>query len=501
MSSSWAQLRALVALRWRMVRSRRQRVGLAALGGLALMIVILAVAAGRLVPHDRSFNATLVAPTAFLAYAALALIGPLAAGGGNELFPADDLVPHPVRASTTYFASVVLTPLNIAWVGETTALMSLSAYVTGQRIGTLSALALAAMFIAAMTTCGQAVAWAMTGVRQTEWGIRLIAAIAVLVGAVLVWVAHAGLTSVLDRAPTRWVIVAMLQGAAGDYHLWIPTAVVLLALAMGGLALGARATAYTLRRPPGPAARQQARALRRRSPAPTVGRQLRAIDRASVWRAPALRRGILVMGVLPGAATAAASVEWSALALTGGLVTAGAGLLFGVNAFCLDAGGALWLASCPVAPRDQIRAKAVVLVEVCLACSVIAVLAGAARARGHLTAVDVVTVSSNIAACTAAVVAICLRSSVLRPHRAEMRSTRATPAPPGAMAAQSARLATQTTFIGLAVTGVALTGSPAAPLLLALAIVLWTGASALRSMRRYDDPSIRSKVAITVASG
>jgi hypothetical protein len=464
-------------------------------------VVALAVAAGRLVPHDRSFNATLVAPTAFLVYAGLALIGPLAAGGGNELFPAEDLVPHPVRASTTFFASVVLTPLNIAWVGETTALMSLSAYVAGQRRGGLAALVLTALFVAAMTTCGQAIAWALTGVRQTTWGPRVVATCLALIAVALVAVARVGLTHVLDRAPTRWIVVAMLQGAAGDFHRWIPTAIGLAVLAVLGLALGAWATAYTLRRPPGPAARQLARPVRRRSPGSTVGRQLRAIDRASVWRAPALRRGILVMGVLPGAATAAARVEWSALALTGGLVTAGAGLLFGVNAFCLDGGGSLWLSSSPVSPREQLLSKATVLVEVCLSCSLLAVLAGATRARGQLAAIDLVTVGCNVAACTAMVVATCLKSSVLRPHRAELRSTRATPAPPGAMAAQSARLATQTTFTGLAVTGVALTGDPLAPLLLTMAIVLWALASAHRIVLRYSEPSIRSKVAITVASG
>src|SRR5437764_8422388 len=116
MSDSWTQLRALIWLRWRMVRSKRQRLGLTVLAFAALAVVLLAISAGRVAPHDRSFNAALVTPTAFLVYAALAVIGPMAAGGGNELFPADDLLPHPVRASTTFYASVLLTPLNIAWV-------------------------------------------------------------------------------------------------------------------------------------------------------------------------------------------------------------------------------------------------------------------------------------------------------------------------------------------------------------------------------------------------
>jgi len=69
------------------------------------------------------------------------------------------------------------------------------------------------------------------------------------------------------------------------------------------------------------------------------------------------------------------------------------------------------------------------------------------------------------------------------------------------MAAQSARLATQTTLVGLLVTGVALTGDPAAPLLLTLAVVLWSAASIHRIVLRYNEPSIRANVAITVAAG
>lgn len=501
MSTTVAQLHALLALRWAMVRSRRQRFGLLALALAVLAMVVLGVSGAQLVPQERTFNAALVTPTAFLVYIGLALLGPLAAGGGSELFPASEVVPHPIRPTTTFVASLVLAPLNIAWLGQSAALLALTSYVARDGGGVLAALALTGTFILATTVCGQAIAWWLSGARQTIWGRR---AAWVMVAGALVVVAIAlrvGLTDVVDRSPTRTVVIAMLQGAAGDYRLWGRTLAALVVITLAGLALGVRTTAYTLRRPPGLAARREARTVRRRTPGRTALRQLRTIDRAGIWRAPALRRGVLVIGVLPGAAAAAARVEWPALALTGGLVTAGAGLLFGVNVFCLDGPGALWLSSLPLQPGVHLRAKAVAIAEVCLACSAISVVAGATRARGDLSLVDVVAVAVNVIACTAVVVASCLRSSVVHPHRAEMRGPRDTPAPPGAMAAHSARLAVQTTLVGLLMTAVSLTREAAAPLLLGLAIVLLTGISVRRSLALYANPAIRANVATTVATG
>jgi hypothetical protein len=42
---------------------------------------------------------------------------------------------------------------------------------------------------------------------------------------------------------------------------------------------------------------------------------LLAIDRASVWRSPPLRRGLLVLAVLPVTAAVIASLPWSSIAL------------------------------------------------------------------------------------------------------------------------------------------------------------------------------------------
>src|SRR5205823_3979044 len=87
MNTTVAQLRALFGLRRRMVRSRRQRIGLLVLAVAVLGVILLAVAGGRLAPQQRFFNAAIVTPTAWLVYLGLCVLGPLAAGGGSELFP------------------------------------------------------------------------------------------------------------------------------------------------------------------------------------------------------------------------------------------------------------------------------------------------------------------------------------------------------------------------------------------------------------------------------
>src|SRR4051794_28093317 len=203
MTGTWSQLRALVGLRWTMVRSRPARLGLLALAGVVPLILAAAVAGGRLLPQQQAFDAAVVAPTALLVFAALAIVGPLTAGGGNELFPADQLVPHPVRPATVFVSSLLLAPLNIAWVGQTAALMTLTAYVVPTADGLPAALAVAVVFVLTATTVGQTLAWAAAGARQSAVGRRVLWSVVALLGVGAVVVVHVGLTDVLDRAPTR----------------------------------------------------------------------------------------------------------------------------------------------------------------------------------------------------------------------------------------------------------------------------------------------------------
>ncbi|HEY0869562.1 MAG TPA: hypothetical protein VGD55_04130, partial [Acidothermaceae bacterium] len=113
-----AQLPALVRLRWQMVRAERVRIGLLVLAAFVPGLLCAAVIAGQLLPRTRSFDVTVLAPTAFLGFAVLALVAPLASGGGNQLFPPEQLVAFPIRPSTHFLESILVAPLNLAWMSQ-----------------------------------------------------------------------------------------------------------------------------------------------------------------------------------------------------------------------------------------------------------------------------------------------------------------------------------------------------------------------------------------------
>jgi len=97
------------------------------------------------------------------------------------------------------------------------------------------------------------------------------------------------------------------------------------------------------------------------------------------------------------------------------------------------------------------------------------------------------------------VVATALRWSVRRPYSVDLRSSRATPAPPLVMVGYSARLALTTTF-----TGLLFNLTSRAPwmwsLLLAVPFLVWSGVKLARTARAWADPSARSRVVATVTS-
>ena len=148
------------------------------------------------------------------------------------------------------------------------------------------------------------------------------------------------------------------------------------------------------------------------------------------------------------------------MVLLPGLVAAGAGLLFGVNAFCLDGSGALWLSSLPHPPQLAFWAKTRVLLEVCSTAVVVALLAGGLRSGALPTPTELATAVGAATACCLSVTASCMGLSVRSPHRADLQGSRDTPAPPATMAAYSVRLATLTTLTGIAFSLTAYAGSP-----------------------------------------
>jgi hypothetical protein len=98
------------------------------------------------------------------------------------------------------------------------------------------------------------------------------------------------------------------------------------------------------------------------------------------------------------------------------------------------------------------------------------------------------------------VVSASLRWSVRRPFAVDLRSARATPAPPVMMVGYSARLALSTTFTGLLFSGLSRLPDPSISLLVAVPCVAWSSIRLLRSRRRWMDPVERARIVTTVAA-
>lgn len=498
MTSAAAQLRALLHLRWTMVRATSVKLALVLTAVLLGWLVHVVVTSGGALDAPTLATAVELAPSAFLGFGLLAVVAPLTSGGGNEVVPPDQLVAYPVRPATQFLGGLVLAPLNLVWVVQLLALAAMTAYLTLDTSLPRGA-ATTAAYVGCITVSGQATAWLVVGLRQTRTGRRAVGAagIAALLSAVLVIRSGAG-DAVLAASPTRSVVRAV---AADDMTRWGLTTGVLLALTALGLLAGTRLCGWALSRPGDVGTARHLEPVRRRGSRSSTLRELVAVDRASVWRAPALRRGGIVLAVLPGLIAAGAAVPWESLIVLPGLVAAGAGLLFGVNAFCLDASGALWLASLPHDPGQAARAKTLVLAETVLGAVTISALAGSLRSPGTPTSAEAAAIVTAGLACTAVVVAQCMKASVRRPHHASLRGPRDAVAPPGALAYASMRLAIPTALVGVVIASAATTGIWWLPLTLGLPVVLHAGLSLNRTLRRYEDPVIRARIVQVVSAG
>jgi len=500
-----AQVRPLIALRWRMLRSGRARKGFIALAALIPALCLIAAVVGATAPRDRSFDVLLLAPSAYLTVALLTLLGPLVAGGGQEMFPTGQLDAFPVTSRTHFLASLVLTPLNLAWTTQLVALVGLTTFVSDQGPGIALSVLTCLIFLAALTLAGQALAWYVVGLRQRAWARRAswcLAFALIAAGAVIALTGH--LSTVLNHSPTTWVVIGALNGAAGGaagYRSWATVTWTLVAAAWVAYRLGLRGCSWSLRQPTGAGGASDTGAVRRRGQSPSALRAHLAADRASVWRSSSLRRGLLVLGILPGAVAALAGLDWPSLVMLPGLVAAGAGLLFGVNVFCLDGTGALWLASLPGDARVLFRAKALVVGEVCVVAVALALVAGATRAGRPPTAAEGVALVGCAVVSVARVVATCMSLSLRRPHHAQLLGPRDTPAPPGAMAAYSVRLAVSTTLVAVLFSAASQAGDWRLPAALAVPFLLLSARHLLGSGRLWLDPDLRARVVATVASG
>ncbi len=514
---------ALLALRWRMVRSPAGRAGLLLVAVLALALLVLGVLAAAAVPlgaqvdstdplqgvspgqppPDRTGEVAVLLPSALLLLLATAVIGPVAAGGGYELFPSAMLVAYPVRPSTLVRLSLLLTPLNLAWYVQLLLVSVATAYAIRGPLGPGPPLLVLTAYVLAATTVGQALAWLLAGVRRTRSGRVATRALVVAAVTATAWVVWSGrLTDLLDQSPTVRVVAAQLAAADGRPGDWLPVVGTLLVIAAVGYRLAVAAAAWTARRPGDRGADRSATApLPRRRPRPDAYRALLAVDRASVWRSVPLRRGIWVMGALPAAAGLLAGLSWPSVTLLPPLVASGAVLLFGVNTLALDGPGASWLATLPHDPALVLRAKRRVVLEVTAGVVTVVLLACALRAPSAPTAAEAVAVLASALACTALATTTALHLSVTRPHRADLQGPRDTPAPPGSMALYSLRLAGSTTLLGLLFAAAATTQSVPASLLLAFGVLGGAAWSRRRTAIRWDDPVQRARVVAVVSSG
>jgi hypothetical protein len=505
-----APLPALVSLRWRMIRDATTRRRVKVLAFLPFALMAFAVAGGLAIPAERRFSISLLLPTVAVATVLIAVIAPLVAGGGNELYPRDQLVAFPITARTTYLGSLLLAPLNAAWLLQLTLLLTVTSVAVGAVPGLALALLSMLLFTVLATVVGQTIAWTVAGLRATPRGRLWTRLILVALLAVAAAVVAAGLTSeFLDSGPPRLVVNLVFDGANLAWLSWWWATLVLVASTVLAGQLGVAAVRWGQRRPGWSSGASGSVAAGRATVRSTVDTsqlkpahaELTAVQRSSVWRAPALRRGILVLAILPGAAAATAGLEWSTLTLLPTLTAAAAGLLFGVNVFGLDGGGATWLGSLPGWAGPVFWAKTQVVAETCAIASLLAVLGGVVRAPAAGTATEVAAVLAATAAGTCVVVAMVMRISVRHPHRAPLDGPRDAPAPPGSMAGYSLRLAVPCTIVGLAFAAVARVPEWWFPLVLAVPFVCWALASIMQTAREWEDPGAQATVLSRVSAG
>ena len=435
-------------------------------------------------------------PAALLGFLTLAAAGGIATGGGRQLLSGDQASAYPVSATTDYLGSLLLAPMSTAWLLQAWFLLGATAYGVG--LGALApATVLVAGWIVVATVIGQGVAWAVEYVRRGPYGVWLVRGLGAVLALAVAGLQYVGvLVDVVDASPTaRLVDVVADPGVLGVVTSVLALVVVLaVALALGGAAANVAA-----RRLPRDEARAETRHHAARPDPSGVGAMLRRVDRASVWRAVPMRRGIAVLAVGPGLVALVGGLTWDNVVILPGLVVSGGVLLFGVNAFSLDGRGGLWRESLPVEPRAVFRARSQVMAEWLLLAALVTVALASLRA-GMPSASEVAAVVATLVVVTGQVVAVAMSWSVRRPYAVALNSVRATPAPPSVMVGYSAKLALSTTLTAMVFS----VGSQLAPwhvvVGLALPFVLWSWLRWRRAAKVWCDPARRASVVTTVAA-
>ena len=495
----------LVAFRARTVR----RPGAAAAGLVAVLLVTAAFALGpaTLDVHgigsatlDRavdSLSDNLGA--AFVGFLLLAISAAMGSGGGRELMSRSESAIHPISPVTEHLGALALAPLNLGWLVQLWGLLAITALVTspGRLLGAhLVVLA----WVLAATALGQAVGWAVEGVRRTSHGVGVVRVASGVVIVTLAALHLAGMLAPLVRSlPTTWLAETMQTSR------WPVGLLVLLAVAALGVVIGARPARWALGQP----AREELRVQSgvheaRHAPEPRWGSLdralLRRLDRGSVWRSVGMRRGLLVLGLGPGLVALVAGLEWGSVMLLPGLTASGAALLFGVNAWCLDGRGMVWRETLPVSDADVFDVRALVVAECLAAVSAVTVVLALLR-NGLPPLVTGVAVVSCWLVVLVQVLALVMTWSMRSPYAVDLSSPRATPAPHSAMAAYAGKLSLVTTLTAMLFAGIAAMPWAWLPPVVALPFLAWSTRKLRRTRRRWLAPAERARVVLTVAAG
>jgi hypothetical protein len=505
---SWTELRSgrqdlasLLAFR-RSALTTKARRRLWIVGFVVIALTLTAIVGpaylGGGFPRPRSGELLALLPTAALGFLVLAIFTAVASAGGREVVPRDQAVVFPVSTTTDHLGALLLAPLNIAWIMQAWMLLGLTSYALGPtRLWAYEIPLL--VWIVTATALAQLVGWLAEGMRRGRHGIGIFRALVLAISAGAVTLVVTGdLPRVLDHSPTSMMLVTVLDPQAGRWGNWAAGVLIILVVGLAAIVLGTVPARWALQRP----MREELRLESGRYPARPTARSdfamMLRIDRAAVWRSVPLRRGMTVLALMPGAVALAGNLEWRMLTVLPGLVASGGALLFGVNTWCLDGRGALWRDSLPVSPRVAFFSRVVVLMEVLLCSASLTLLLAALRA-GRPTTSEVVALVCSTLVVSFQVVAAGMRWSIARPFAADLRSARATPAPPVVMAGYSAKLAVVTTLTGLTFSGLAELQDARYAISVSVVFLSWSAWRLRLATRRWEDPVVRARVVATVA--
>jgi len=502
---SWTEARWLQPVRdvrhllWFRSASVRRRAAFWWGAGVLVLLTAAAATVPAFVPatDDERLRVGILLPTAMAGLLLIAVVSAVASGGGRELISREQAVAYPVSPATDHLGALVLAPLNIAWLLQAWGLLGMAAYAMGDTVDLAAMQVVMVLWLGVASALGQLVAWTVEMVRRRRHGVVAVRVATATLALGALTVQLTGRTfELLDRVPTLWILAGGLGGANGR---WALTVAVEVALLVAVIVLGVLPVTVASRMMPHDELRAETDLHTPRGMPWTELTALLRLDRASVWRSVPMRRGLAVLAVGPGLVALLGDLPWPQITILPGLVASGGALLFGVNAWCLDARGALWRENLPAAPAAVFWARVLVLAEFLGLASLATIVLAALRA-GVPSPAEVTALGCTVLVVIVQVVGASMRWSEQRPYPADLRSARATPAPPIMMVAYSSRLALSTTVVGLVFSGLARVDSPMASVSVAMLFLLWSSVRLARAAHRWEDPVTRARVVVTVAA-